>query len=30
MATLDYGNGDCDKLATMTVKGVSKVITLRK
>ncbi len=30
IATLDYGNGDCDKLATMTVKGVSKVITLRK
>lgn len=29
-ATLDYGNGDCDKLATITVNGVSKEISLRK
>ena len=29
-ATLDYGNGDCDKLATMTINGVSKEIVLRK
>jgi hypothetical protein len=29
-ATLDYGNGDCNKLATITVNGVSKEIELRK
>ncbi len=29
-ATLDYGNGDCDKLATITINGVSKEIILRK
>jgi hypothetical protein len=29
-ATLDYGNGDCDDLATITVKGVSKEIHLKK
>jgi len=29
-ATLDYGNGDCDKLATITIDGVSKEIVLRK
>jgi len=29
-ATLDYGNGDCDKLATITLNGVSKEIVLRK
>ena len=29
-ATLDYGNGECDKLATMTIKGVSKEIVLKK
>jgi len=29
-ATLDYGNGDCDKLATITINGVSKEIVLRK
>jgi hypothetical protein len=29
-ATLDYGNGDCDKLATITINGVSKEIELRK
>lgn len=29
-AVLDYGNGDCDKLATMTVNGVTKEIVLRK
>lgn len=29
-ATLDYGNGDCDKLATMTINGVTKEIILRK
>ena len=29
-ATLNYGNGDCDKLATMTINGVSKDIVLRK
>jgi hypothetical protein len=29
-ATLDYGNGDCDDLATMTVNGVSKEIHLKK
>ncbi|HQF48699.1 MAG TPA: hypothetical protein PLO52_02095 [Flavobacterium alvei] len=29
-ATLDYGNGDCDKLATITVNGVTKDIVLRK
>jgi len=29
-ATLDYGNGDCDKLANITVNGVTKEIVLRK
>jgi len=29
-ATLDCGNGDCDKLATITLNGVSKEIVLRK
>jgi hypothetical protein len=29
-STLDFGNGDCDKLATMTVNGVSKEIVLKK
>ena len=29
-ATLDYGNGDCDKLATVTINGVTKEIILRK
>jgi hypothetical protein len=29
-ATLDFGNGDCDNLATMTKNGVSKEIVLRK
>jgi outer membrane murein-binding lipoprotein Lpp len=29
-ATLDYGNGDCDKLATITVNGVTKEIVIRK
>jgi hypothetical protein len=29
-ATLDYGNGDCDNQATMTINGVSKEIVLRK
>lgn len=29
-ATLDYGNGDCDKLATVTIDGVTKEIVLRK
>ncbi|TRX22810.1 hypothetical protein [Flavobacterium franklandianum] len=29
-ATLDFGNGDCDKLATITAQGVSKEIVLRK
>lgn len=29
-ATLDYGNGDCDDLATITIKGVVKEIHLRK
>ena len=29
-ATLDYGKGDCDKLATITINGVSKEIVLRK
>ncbi|WP_310558732.1 hypothetical protein [Flavobacterium sp.] len=29
-ATLDYGNGDCDKLATITINGVSKEIVLKK
>ena len=28
--TLDYGNGDCDNKATVTVLGVVKEITLRK
>lgn len=30
IATLDYGNGDCDKLATITSNGVAKEILLRK
>jgi hypothetical protein len=29
-ATLDYGNGDCDKLATITINGVTKEIELKK
>jgi hypothetical protein len=29
-ATLDYGNGECDNLATMTIKDVVKEITLKK
>lgn len=29
-ATLDYGNGDCDKLANITINGVTKEIMLRK
>jgi outer membrane murein-binding lipoprotein Lpp len=29
-ATLDYGNGDCDVLATLTINGVTKEIKLRK
>lgn len=29
-AILDYGNGDCDKLATITINGVTKDIVLRK
>jgi hypothetical protein len=29
-ATLDYGNGDCDNLATMTADGVSKEIQLKR
>jgi len=29
-ATLDYGNGECDKLATITNNGVTKEIVLRK
>jgi len=29
-AILDYGNGDCDKLATITINGVPKEIVLRK
>jgi hypothetical protein len=29
-ATLDYGNGDCDKLATVTINGVAKEIILGK
>jgi hypothetical protein len=29
-ATLDYGQGECDKLATITVNGVTKEIVLRK
>ncbi len=30
LATLDYGNGECDNLATMTTNGESKVIELKK
>jgi len=30
LATLDYGNGDCDNLATMTTNGESKVIELKR
>lgn len=29
-ATLDYGNGECDDLATMTINGVTKEIHLKK
>jgi len=29
-ATLDYGNDDCDKLATITINGVVEQISLRK
>jgi hypothetical protein len=29
-AVIDYGNGECDNLATITVKGVTKEITLKK
>ena len=29
-ATLDYGKGECDKLATITINGVSKEIELKK
>jgi hypothetical protein len=29
-ATLDYGTGDCDNLATITINGVVKEIVLRK
>jgi hypothetical protein len=29
-ATLDYGNGSCDRFATLTVNGVSKEIRLRR
>ena len=27
--TIDYGNGDCDKLATLTIGGKTKTITIR-
>jgi hypothetical protein len=27
--TIDFGNGDCDKLATLTVGGKTKTITIR-
>jgi len=30
LATLDYGNGNCDNLATITVDGVSKEIELKR
>ena len=30
IATLDYGTGECDNLATMTADGVSKVIELKR
>ena len=30
LATIDYGNGDCDNLATITINGVTKEITLKK
>ena len=30
VATLDYGNGDCDNLATFTTGGVSKQIELKR
>jgi len=30
IATLDYGIGECDNLATMTADGVSKVIELKR
>jgi hypothetical protein len=29
-ATLNYGNGDCDKLANLFINGVTKEIVLRK
>lgn len=29
-ATLDFGNGECDNLATMTIGGVSKEIELKR
>jgi hypothetical protein len=29
-ATLDYGKGDCDDLATITINGVAKEIHLKK
>jgi hypothetical protein len=29
-ATLDYGKGECDNLATMTIKDVVKEINLKK
>lgn len=29
-STLDFGKGECDKLATITVNGISKEIVLRK
>jgi hypothetical protein len=29
-ATLDYGNGECDNLATITINGIAKEIELRK
>ncbi|HHT9076964.1 TPA: hypothetical protein ACT5B6_002249, partial [Flavobacterium psychrophilum] len=28
IATLDYGNGDCDNLAVFTINGVSHTIAL--
>lgn len=30
LATLDYGNGECDNLATMTTGGVTKPIELKR
>jgi hypothetical protein len=29
-STLNFGNGDCDKMATITINGVSKEIVLKK